>query len=127
MHWIADTLRAFGETIGLPDLALDDDSSVTLALESGDQLAMQYVADAVGAQMVVTHSRAVYGDPARMLEPVLRLADFRRGLPWSLQAGLQEGRLLLGVRLPERAFSLTTLLEALAALRQFQDRLVEAR
>jgi hypothetical protein len=77
MDWVAQTITAFGQGIGLPDLALGTDHRLSLEMQSGGTLEIIYVPEVPAGQVVVIRSRPLDRDASRVAASALRVADFR--------------------------------------------------
>jgi type III secretion system chaperone SycN len=126
MDWVAQTITAFGHGIGLPDLALGPDNRLSLEMQSGGALEIIYVPEVPAGQVVVVRGRPLDRDASRVAAQALRMADFRQAADWPVQAGLRDNHLLLAMRIPERAFVLNVLQQALAELQKLHGRIAEA-
>jgi hypothetical protein len=118
--WIAETVRAFGANMGIDDLAFDAHDGVELELESGECVGIQYLPDMPGLDMLIYWKRPLNFDPGMQLERALRLVDGRRVLPWSAQAAIREGMLIMTMRMPSRDFELPALEQAVNRLEAMQ-------
>jgi type III secretion system chaperone SycN len=125
MDWVAQTITAFGQDIGVPDLALGPDNRLTLEMQSGGALEIIYVPEVPAGHVVVVRSKPLDRDASRVAAKALRLADFRQAAEWPVQAGLRDNHLLLSTRIPERAFVLNTLQQALVELQKLHGRIAE--
>lgn len=125
MDWIAQTITAFGQGIGLADLALGTDNRLLLEMQSGGTMEIVYVPEVPAGQVVVIRSRPLDRDASRVAAQALRMTDFRQAADWQVQAGLRDNHLLLAMRIPERAFVLNVLQQALAELQKLHGRIAE--
>ena len=116
MSWIDDTIDAFGRSIGIADMRLDDEGSVRLALPNGGLMGLLNLDDTEPPEMMVYRSEPLQYEHARKLRRALHLGDFRHPRDWPLQAGVQEGSLYLALRLPQRSFTLDALERAWSQL-----------
>ena len=116
MDWMAQIIDDFGRRIGLPGLALDEKSRLRMALEDGTGLGMMQVNGRNSAEIIVYRSCPLAYLNAQSFRTVLRLADFRQPNMWAIQAGISQRELVVAIRIPERAFSNTSLDYALNRL-----------
>lgn len=123
MSWIADTVAAFGRSIGMPELSLDEEGRVRLGLPSGGLLGLLNLDDAQPPELMVYRSEPLQHAHGRKLRRVLRLADFRQPRPWPLQAGVLDDALYLSLRIPQRGFTLDALERAWSELTQLHAEL----
>ncbi len=123
MDWMAQIINDFGRRIGLPDLALDENGQLRMALEDGTGMGLLQVTADGGGEIVVYRSCPLVYLNTQTYRTALRLADFRQPNPWPLQAGISQRELFLVVRIPGRAFSNTSLDDALNRLRELIGRL----
>lgn len=111
MDWIASTIEAFGQAMGLQGLRLDEDGLLALNLEGGAELAIQDLRPQGAPELLVALTKATT-DTEQGLRAALRRSDFRRSPQWTVQVGLDERELLINVRLPLGAVMLSSLEEA---------------
>lgn len=112
MDWIAATVDAFGQALGIHGLSLDGEGLLALNLEDGAELAIQDLRPAGAPELLVALTKACSRDPVSALRAALRASDFRRSPHWTLQVGLDEQDLLISVRLPIGSVMLSSLEEA---------------
>lgn len=122
MSWIDDTVREFGERVGVPGLALGAGGFVQFALNQGGTLGIALAENEVKVWLsrpLAPHDRAA------VYERALVQCDFRRHPPFPLQAGLRGGaELVFLARIPERAFTTPALEQALDVLERLHERSV---
>ena len=116
MNWIGDIVSEFGRRIGLPNLRLDDQGKLRMALEDGTGLGVWHISGTAAPEVVVYRSCPLAYLQAPAYRSALRLADFRQPNPWPVQAGVSQRELVLATRIPERAFSSTSFDQALERL-----------
>lgn len=112
MDWVEATVDAFGESMGIQGLRLDEDGLLALNLEGGAELAIQDLRPQGSPQLLVALTKACDADPEAGLRAALRRSDFRRSPNWTVQVGLDERELLINIRLPIGAVMLSSLEEA---------------
>lgn len=112
MDWIATTIDAFGQSIGIEGLSLDDGGLLAMEAEDGAELAFQDLRAMGTPELLVVVSKAVASNREGALRTAFRLADFRASGPWAVQAGLDDDELTVAVRMPIGAVMLSSLEEA---------------
>lgn len=112
MDWIATTIDAFGQTLGIAGLSLDDDGVLAMEMEGGAELAIQDLRPLDTPELLVALTKACSGEREASLRAALRLGDFRRAGQWAVQVGLDGDELSIGIRLPVGAVMLSSLEEA---------------
>jgi type III secretion system chaperone SycN len=123
VSWIEDTIAAFGRTIGILDLALDERKRVDLAIEGGGLIVIRHLVDRVEPELLLCRSRAVGSDASAAVRGALRISNFRRPHSWPIQAALEDGQLTLAMRVPERGFTLDVMERAFAELERLHSEL----
>ncbi|MDB5840272.1 MAG: hypothetical protein JWQ23_2224 [Herminiimonas sp.] len=116
MNWIQQTIAEFGQSLGIPGLALDPDNRLDLAIESGESISIRYLPDLPLKEVLVSRSKPLAYNRPGQLRRALRLVDFRLPTGWPVQAALSEDALIFNMRIPERSFVLNTLEQAIAQL-----------
>ncbi len=122
MDWMAQIIDDFGSRIGLPGLALDENGRLRMALEDGTGMGMLQVTAEGSSEIVVYRSCPLTYLSAQDFRKALRLADFRQANVWPVQTGISQRELLLAMRIPERAFSGSSLEQALGGLKSLMER-----
>lgn len=121
MNWIDQSIREFGNSIGIASLRFDEDGVLRLGTGSGGSIEVHHQRDQSPPTMLVIASEPIgFNGPARLRE-ALKLADFRRQCAWPLHVALDGDQLVLAARMDERSFShsaLETVLDQLDALHQ---------
>jgi type III secretion system chaperone SycN len=112
MDWIASTVDAFGQALGIQGLSLDGDGLLALQLEDGAELAIQDLRSAGAPELLVALTKVCSRDPVSALRAALRASDFRHSPHWTLQVGLDDQDLVVGVRLPIGSVMLSSLEDA---------------
>ncbi|WP_143684753.1 hypothetical protein [Variovorax sp. KK3] len=113
---MADTVRVFGQSIGLPELALDDQGSLRLATEDGGVIGL-IAMDVAEAPLVLVYRSALLSYSAeRKLRRALRLADAARIRLWPAQVAVLSDALVIALRMPQRDFTPDALESALVDL-----------
>ena len=120
MDWIQQTIREFGVSRGLGELAFEFDSILELQLESGELLGFCYIPDLPLYEMLVYTSAPLQFEPLRQFEAALRLANGRSNFYGQVQTGIQEERLVMAMQLPARAFDLPLLEQTVNSLLEMQ-------
>ena len=127
MNWVEQTINEFGNSIGLPSLTLDYTGKVRFSLQQGGSIAIQHLPDLALPEIVVTRSEPISYATPELFRQALRIGDFRNPSGWPLQAGCNQRELFLAIRIPERAFVLNVLEQALAQLTELQSRIKQAQ
>lgn len=112
MDWIESTIDAFGQSMGIQDLRLDEDGLLAMSVEGNAELAIQDLRAQGSPELLVALTKACTGSPEASLRAALRRSDFRRSPNWTVQIGLDERELLINIRLPIGAVMLSSLEEA---------------
>lgn len=112
MDWVESTVDAFGESMGIRGLRLDEDGLVAMNVEGGAELAIQDLRPLGAPELLVALTKACGANPEAGLRAALRRSDFRRSPHWTVQIGLDERELLINIRLPIGAVMLSSLEEA---------------
>lgn len=118
MNWVDDTIAAFGESLGVGPLELDAVGEVAFALadEAGQPCELLIRCPPDGASDAVVSLRCETRTDAHLARAALRIADFRQGFAWQVQASGTARHLTLSVRIPRRAFLPSSLEEAVDGL-----------
>lgn len=125
MNWVEQTISDFGNSIGLPSLALDYNGRVRFSLQQGGNIAIQNLPDLALPEVVVTRSEPIAYASPELFRQALRIADFRTPSAWPLQAGCNQRELFLAMRIPQRAFAMNVLEQALVQLTSLHKRIRE--
>lgn len=112
MDWIQQAISDFGDSLGIENLALDDNDSVELILDSGELVGIVHLADAADREMLVYAGAPLQFDPLAQMERALQLGNARYGDPPAAQTAISNNLLVLSIRLPAREFDLPALDEA---------------
>ncbi len=112
MDWIATTIEAFGQSLGMAGLSLDEEGLLAMDTEDGAELAFQDLRAQGTPELLVVLSKAVPGPREAAVRAAFRLADFRQSNPWAVQASLDGEELVIAVRMPIGAVMLSSLEEA---------------
>ncbi len=121
MNWIDQTVAEFGESIGIPALALDAQNQVCMELQSGGEIRIDYLSEPPFSEIVVSRSQPLEPEYSTQLREALRLTDFRCSDRWAVNATVYNDQLVLGMRIPEREFELNVLEDALSQLTQMHQ------
>jgi type III secretion system chaperone SycN len=117
---IADTtIRDFGSTMGLPELAFNEHGVVRLRFESAGALSIERTP----AGALVRLARPLDQHRDGLIERALELCHFDHVDRLRPEVGLStDGALVFSVRIEETALDLSTLEEAFELLRRLHDR-----
>lgn len=123
MNWINDTIRDFGISIGIPDLALDNRGKLDLDLPNNARLRISSLTDLPLPEVLVSRSESIFYPSNEILVELLKLNDFRNAAEWPIQTGISEQELWISMRIPERSFVVNVLEQALSNLKEIHDSL----
>jgi type III secretion system chaperone SycN len=116
MTWVSEAMEEFGRQMGLESLAWDEHRQVHFELDGGGMMGIEADGTTNPPDYLVYHSAPLGYDASNRRARALSVTDYRRGMPWTIQAGEHDGMLLLAARIPERMLSLGILDQAFAAL-----------
>lgn len=125
MEWIQQAIRDFGASRGLdgPDsLEFDPNAVLELSLQGEESLGIACLPELPLQEMLVYTSAPLQFDPLPQMEAALRLSNARNNLYGPVQVGIHDGRLILAMHLPARAFDRPTLEQAVDSLLEMQRR-----
>ena len=126
MNWVEQVIVEFGNQIGLYGLRLDADGGIRLETDDNSSIGILYQGLVNSAEVIVYRGISVdYLTPAKYKE-VLELSNFRHPRLWPLQAACNQQEMTIAFRIPERAFMLSSLEQALIDLRDILKRLTES-
>lgn len=120
MDWIQQTIREFGTSRGLGELAFEFDNILELQLQSGEMLGFCYLPELPLHEMLVYTSAPLQFDPLGQFEAALRLTNGRSNPYGQVQTGIQEELLVMAMHLPARAFDLPLLEQTVNSLLEMQ-------
>ena len=123
MNWVDETISAFGQSIGIPTLALDQQRKLRFKFENGGSIALHHLQELSLPEVLVIRSEPLAYITSEVMRQALRVADFR--VPsgdWQFQVGCNQRDLFLGMRIPERAFAMNVLEQALVQLSALHER-----
>ena len=126
MDWIQQAISDFGDSLGMEDLALDDNGSLELVLESGELIGIVHLAEAADKEMLVYAGAPLRFDPLAQMERALQLGNARYGVLPAVQTAISNNLLVLSMRLPAREFDLPALDEAVWRLIDMQHDAADA-
>jgi type III secretion system chaperone SycN len=116
MNWIHQAITNFGQTLGIPGLAFDEQRSIHFALENGGRISIHHLTELPLPEILIVNSRPLAFDPGSTLRRALHLPDFKSSTSWAMQAAIKNDQLVLAMRIPERSFALDALEQSLAQL-----------
>jgi len=126
MNWVEQVIVEFGNQIGLYNLRLDADGGIRLETDDNSSIGILYQGQVNSAEVIVYRGiSADYLTTAKYKE-VLELSNFRHPRLWPLQAACNQQEMTIAFRIPERAFMLSSLEQALIDLRDILKRLTES-
>lgn len=117
MDWIQQTVRDFGDTLGIEDLEFDASQGIELMLDSGVLVGISCLPS---QEMLVYATAPLDFDPLSELEQALRLSNARYGDLPPVQVAISNNQLVLAIRLSTREFDLPALDEAVGRLVDMQ-------
>lgn len=113
MTLIDETVREFGRSIGMEDLALRDDGSLVLDMQRLGRLALELVGPR-REDVSLSLSRRIEPPDDASCARLLELCHYRTPAPWPVRAGLtRAGDLIFAVRLETFDFTLPNVHKAL--------------
>lgn len=119
MSWVEEAIAAYGRSLGMEELALDQDLRLELALDSGETIRVESLPGR--EEVLVGCARSLPSAAGAALRRALQLSDFRQNTPWPLQAALEGDGLVLQLRIAERSFTVNELDNAIAHLLDLQQ------
>jgi hypothetical protein len=126
MDWVTDTISAFGQSVGIPDLEFDEDGYVLFAMEPDALLCVQDLHSAGSEFVLVTLAKPLPEPRAFAIRKAMRAADFRANPTWQMQLSFRDGNLVATLRTPRHSFVVSALEEAVDALFDFHEKLAQA-
>ena len=123
MNWVNQAITDFGRSIGIPTLKLDQKSRLVLTLPEDRRIQIQHLPELALPEVVVSRSEPLHFAEPEILRLAMRSADFRYPSLWPIQAGATESELLLAMRIPQRAFVMNVLEQALENLKALHERI----
>lgn len=130
MDWLDNTLTEFGQQLGLPDLRLNTQGAVRLALESGKQLSLEPLLQNGHQEVLVTLGLPVGHAAAAHAQAALQMAHAESFPPLDIQLALSgqgaDTLLIATTRLPARAFTVPALSGTVHTLDRWLDSVTSA-
>lgn len=128
MSWIEDTLREFGQQLGMSTLALGQHGSAQLEFQSGAVLTLEPVTRKDTEEVLVYLSRPMGFAAPQVRRQALLKAHFKQASQvHSVQVASHgigpDGYLIALVRVPARGFTLQSLDQAFEHLNRWHDTL----
>lgn len=121
MDWVSHAVSAFGQSVGIPDLALDNDGGLLFTLEPEGVLCLHDLLPSGGNDVLIILAKPLPSPQAACLRRALLMADFRAN-PSQVQLGMRGADLVVTLRMPRHSFMLSALEEAVEALFDFHAR-----
>ena len=125
IDWVTETVRDFGRTIGIPELALDEDGCVAFEVESDGILGVQDLETSGSNEVLISLAKPLPHPPGISVRSVLRMSDFRVNPKWQLQAAIRDADLVVTLRTPRHSFLLNALEEAIESLFDIHARVAQ--
>jgi len=122
MDWVSHAIEAFGQQLGIPGLALDDDGCALFMLEAGGSLCVQDLEPAGGNEVLIMVAKPLPPPQAASARRALLMADFRANPSWDTQLALRGPDLAVTLRMPRHSFMLSALEDAVEWLFNFHAR-----
>lgn len=125
MEWIEDTLRKFGQQLGIEDLKPGPDGSLLLQLEDGSQVGVERC-ECLGTDESLIYALvpAGYQAGSRLRLSLMRCHEMSQSR-WIAQVGLRgmgpDAMILVLVRMPSRNFTAPALGDAIEHLLGWMD------
>lgn len=123
MDWVDNVVNEFGRQIGISQLLLDADGNVCLTNSDQSQIGIMYVKGSDSTDVIVYRSIPTdYLTPSQF-RLALGMANFKHPHPWTLQVACDKTSIFFLYRIPERAFLLSSLEQALMDLNDLFSKL----
>ncbi|RYX93973.1 MAG: hypothetical protein EOO28_16445 [Comamonadaceae bacterium] len=126
MDWVSNTVADFGNTMGLSDLALDDDGYTVFSMPPDGMLCLHDLQPSGGSEVLVVMSQPLSHPQALRARQALLMADFRGNPAWGMQPAIRGDNLVVTLRMPRHSFILSALEEAIDGLFDFHSRVAQA-
>lgn len=124
MSWVDQTVAEFGQTLGMSDLAFDNNGLIQLAFERSGTLFLEKADNEVLAYLV----RQVPNADAGVYRRALSSCHYDRQHPVTIQAGLRgDSELTFLARIPEPDFQLPLLERVFQLLDELHNKIAEDR
>lgn len=125
MDWVSHAVSAFGQSVGIPDLSLDDDGGVLFTLEPDGVLCVRDLLPLGGNDVLVTLVKPLPSPSAAAARRGLLAADFRVNPTSQIQLGVRGANLVATLRMPRHSFMQSALEDALDTLFDFHARVAQ--
>ena len=116
MTWVNDTIREFGNSIGLPEIMLNERGILDLELPNEARLRIAHLAHLPVPEVVLSRSETMFYPTSALLIELLKINDFRNSSEWPIQTAINDHELCISVRIPERSFVVNTMEQAFSSL-----------
>lgn len=113
MSWVKQVIQEFGHQIGIPNLDFGDEESVILDVADRSSIGIVRVKNNINPEIIVFRTMPVNRLSYLHLRESLRASNFRTSGTWPLQAACDRQDLIVAIRIPERAFLMSSLNKAL--------------
>lgn len=122
MSAVNQILIEFGESIGISNLTLDARSKVRLVLDNEIIISISHLTEFPIPEITVVKFKPISFGYLDIFTQALRKSNFDMSPNFTMQYGINEGKIATAIRIPERFFSLNNLERALdTLLRQRSD------
>ena len=125
MDWVSHAISAFGESVGIPDLALDTDGYALFNLEPSGMLCLHDLQPTGGGDVLIILAKPLPSPPEACVRRALQLADFRKTPVWQMQLAVRDSNLVVTLRMPRHSFMLSALEDAVEALFNVHERVAQ--
>ncbi len=124
MSWVDQTVSEFGQTLGMSDLAFDNNGLIQLAFERSGTLFLERADNEVLAYLV----RQVPSTSTAVFRRALSSCHYEHQHPVVIQAGLRgDSELTFLARIPESDFQLPLLERVFQLLDELHNKIAEDR
>jgi type III secretion system chaperone SycN len=117
MTYVAEAIRDFCAGMGIKDVQLRDENSLTLQIQNAGRLSIE--SDNTSGTVFISLAKPLSYLTDEETRAILEATHYRRRNPWSLHAALSKnGEVAFVVRLPANDFTVQSAYEILDFLRQ---------
>ena len=116
MDWVSHAVAAFGQSVGISELALDNDGYVLFTLEDNGVLCLHDLLNTGGGEVLITLARSLPAPQAASARRALALADFRKSNSREIQLSVRGADLVVTLRIARHSVMLSSLEDGVEAL-----------
>ena len=121
MTLITDTLADFGRSMGIENLALRDNGTLSLNMEQLGTLAIELIGER-REDVSISLMRRIETPDSQACQRLLESCHYRNPAPFPVRVGLtSQGELLFAIRMDTRQFTLPSIHQALEWLISLHD------